>query len=132
MTMLSSPRLFLMASIATCVVFTACDPGKNFTYSNETNEDLFVLVNGGSMARVPADRSDTFGYLDSYLERAAGRLELLVVDINGCTVLEMDETVASFREEFDSKLTIDEDDIIPKPQWSSCDAELADIARRTR
>lgn len=54
------------------------------------------------------------------------------MDESGCTVFNLQTTVARFRKEQDFTLVISQSDVPPPDKRVPCDPVLADIARRTK
>jgi hypothetical protein len=114
------------------LVASACDPGRTSDYANETNEPLFVEVNGKSgFFRVSPGSHKGVSHLATTLGGKDDPLEFHVVDLRGCTVLKLTTTNRRFDDELDEKLTIREADVRPPDERQPCDPVIEDIVRRT-
>ena len=130
-------RIALVVCLAGfALLAAACDPGEVFHFKNKTTEPLFVEVNHASgINRLSPGKSYDPGYLS---EGPGGvgsgdkPLNIHVVDIHGCTVLNIDTTLARFKKEGHFSLVINQSDLPPTNQRTPCDPALADIATRTQ
>ncbi|MEX2159590.1 MAG: hypothetical protein WEB04_09340 [Dehalococcoidia bacterium] len=119
--------------LALAVLAAGCDPGRNLDYNNETNEPLFVEVNGKSgFGRLPPGSHKSFSHLADEFGGKDDPLEFHVVDLRGCTVLKLTTTLRRFDDELHDELTIHASDLPPPDERQPCDPAIEDIVRRTQ
>jgi hypothetical protein len=123
--------VWLACFLGFALLAVACDKGEVVHYSNKTNEPLFVELNGRGFNRLPLGRDHDYLYLAADIGTGDSPLVFQVIDLNGCTVLNLETTVARFRKEHDFTLVINQSGLPPPEQRAPCDPKLADIARRT-
>jgi hypothetical protein len=116
--------------IGLAALAVACDSVKAIHYENKTTEPLFVRVNNGSLDKLSPGYSDDIGYLATRI--GSGSLQVLVVDVRGCTALDISTTVAQFQKEHDFSLVINQSEIPPSASRAPCDPNLAALAARTQ